>query len=293
MKELDRIQRLQELLKSVIQGLDGLPFTWGNGQRMAWVPMLKEAGVTLITKTQIEKCGYRLKRSAKPVGCAYFGAPIKAHIDLYVLEVQCTKPKPPDTDCWLFLDCEQMTGLPAEECPNRKNCKQNALHSANRSCYLPYQRWLPKTDQLFEVPTLQVLNDASREAQAVGWCSSVQLFYSYRPGEMVIGKVPVEAQAFGFESAVHLPYSAAPYYWDIRISVLMVVFDVKDPRYQDAIRIGWYPPDDLPYEIFPKSKEYNFSVLTVRFSLHDTRYADAIRAGWYSACELSDSDLGL
>lgn len=58
--------------------------------------------------------------------------------------------------CWLFLDCEILTGIPAEECPNAESCKHNALESQNRWCFLPYQRWLPEYDQLYKIPTLEV-----------------------------------------------------------------------------------------------------------------------------------------
>ncbi|MHC5777967.1 hypothetical protein [Nostoc sp.] len=66
------------------------------------------------------------------------------------------KGKKTEVGCWLFLDCESMTGIPAEECPNLESCKNNALHSQNRWCFLPYQKWIPEIDQLFEISTLKV-----------------------------------------------------------------------------------------------------------------------------------------
>ena len=45
----DRLARLHKLLGEVLGGLDGQPFAWGDGQRRAWMPLLKEAGVTLIS----------------------------------------------------------------------------------------------------------------------------------------------------------------------------------------------------------------------------------------------------
>lgn len=286
-----RIQRLHELLGTVLKGLDGQPFTWGNGQRMAWTPILREAGVNLVTKTQIEKRGLRLKRGAKPVGWAYFGAPIQRYADLYVLEVQCVKPKPPDTDCWLFLDCFEMTGRPPEKCPNRKQCKQNALHSSNRSCSLPYQRWLPERDQLFSIPTLQVLKSASEEARAAGWHPTVDFFYEYRDGGLWIGrffngglpKIPEEARALGFATA-----EDTPYWLNSKPGYLFVTHTAPGGKFYPAKfkNAGWYPAVDLPYYILPDWSDKSVSVLTVSFPLDDPDYQDAIAAGWHPACEL-------
>ena len=291
MKPRLNIQRLHELLGIVLNGLDGQPFSWGDGQRQAWVPILKAAGVTLITKTQIEKHGYRLKRGAKPVGSAYFGAPIKRYADLYVLEVQCVKPKPPETDCWLFLDCEQMTGKPPEKCPNRKQCKQNALHTSNRSCNLPYQRWLPTPDQLFSIPTLQVLNSASEEARAAGWHPTFDLFYEYRHGGMWVGRffnggsprIPEEAQALGFATAEDTPYwlNSKPGY--LFVTITASGGERYPAKFKDA---GWYPAIALPYYIMPDWNLGSVSVLKVSFPIDDPDYQDAIAAGWYPASEL-------
>lgn len=72
-------------------GLDGRVVTWGQGERIAHTKTLASIGITLVTKTQIEKRGYTLKRGQKPVVNAYFGAPIQAYAELYVLEIQCSK----------------------------------------------------------------------------------------------------------------------------------------------------------------------------------------------------------
>ena len=135
------------------------------------------------------------------------------------------------------------------------------------------------------MPTLQVFNDVSEEARLVGWHPPVNLFYSWRPSELLIGKVPEEAKIIGFARSVHLPYS----HWSERsVSYLMICCDVQDPSYQDAIQIGWDPACDLPYCILPDSDERNLSVLTVSFPLHDLRYEQAIAAGYHPACKLSD-----
>ena len=87
-----KIDRLHALTVQVKGGLMGKPFAWGAGEANAYMPILAGIGITLITKTQVKKRGYVLKRGVKPVGSRYYGAPIQKRADLYVLECQC-KPK--------------------------------------------------------------------------------------------------------------------------------------------------------------------------------------------------------
>lgn len=92
-----QLKRLAALLDAVCEGLDGKPFRWGGGQRQAWAPMLERAGVELVTRTQIEKRGHRLRRGAQRVGRVYFDAPISREADVFVFGVQTVLdvPKPP------------------------------------------------------------------------------------------------------------------------------------------------------------------------------------------------------
>lgn len=83
--------RLHQLTHTILQGLDGKPFHWGQGERWAYTPMLTKIGVTLVTRNRIDKLGYRLKKSQKPVGTTYFGTPIDKQADVFVLEIQCVK----------------------------------------------------------------------------------------------------------------------------------------------------------------------------------------------------------
>lgn len=282
-----RIERIHELTGIVLDGLNGNTFSWGDGQRTSWVPILREIGITLITKTQIQKRGLVLKRGAKPVGTAYFGAPIKRYADLYVLEVQCTKPKKPDTDCWLFLDCEIVTGKPLEKCPNRKQCKQNALHSSNRKCELPFG---------FRVQDGKTYLAASprmpEEAKSVGWHPAIELFYEYKDGILLIGKsffgnrltIPEEAKALGFAQAEEPCYGYSDNYLHVfKYPSVGTEFPAK------FIEAGWYPAIDLPYYIHPdwgnwaNPNSRKFSVLEVKFDVDAPERAETIAHGWYPA----------
>ncbi|GAA5527612.1 hypothetical protein [Herpetosiphon gulosus] len=86
---LARIETITRVLQDVVQGLQGKPFHWGGGQREHWMPLLATMGFHLITKTQIAKQGYRLKRGAQPVGTVYYDAPLQRYADVYLRECQC------------------------------------------------------------------------------------------------------------------------------------------------------------------------------------------------------------
>lgn len=81
-------ERRMKIYQMVIDGLNGQPFSWGEGERNAYTKILAEVGVTLVSKSAIARAGRELKRGAGPVGAAYFGAPIKRMAELYVLECQ-------------------------------------------------------------------------------------------------------------------------------------------------------------------------------------------------------------
>jgi hypothetical protein len=77
-----QLERLQALAQDIINGLNGKGFRWGDGERSAWQPLAEHRlGVTLVTATGARKRGYRLKAGAKPVGEAYFGAPLQIYAE--------------------------------------------------------------------------------------------------------------------------------------------------------------------------------------------------------------------
>ena len=90
---LRRIESLRHVAMQIANGLEGQPFQWGAGQREAWTPLAKQLGLTLVTRSHADRLGYAIKRGAKPVGSAYFRAPLKRTAQLYVLECQCVKQK--------------------------------------------------------------------------------------------------------------------------------------------------------------------------------------------------------
>lgn len=81
------IERLRNVVGQVVEGLDGRPFTWSDAQRTQFVPMLRSAGVHLVTVTSAKKAGHVLKRGAKPAGRSVFGSPPTV-VHHYVLHVQ-------------------------------------------------------------------------------------------------------------------------------------------------------------------------------------------------------------
>lgn len=75
----------------ILNGLDGDQFSWSSGEFEAYKKKAQAMGITLVTKTWLSRNGYRLKRGVKPIGNAYFLAPISKFCDLYVLECQAVK----------------------------------------------------------------------------------------------------------------------------------------------------------------------------------------------------------
>ena len=172
-------------------------------------------------------------------------------------------------ECWLFLDCQGMTGHPPSECPNFMDCRRQALASPNRVCKLPYlvQHFNPVSypDFKVELCVLRVLlNCSSEESLAAGWLPAEPLFYtrnempySFSYGKVVYGKtlsltiayeemmgtppvshhVPPEAKRLGFAEAVKLPYRFDP------AGCLRVLFDPSVPSNAEAIAAGWYPAE--------------------------------------------------
>jgi hypothetical protein len=94
-----RLNKIKHSIDEVVNGLNGKPFNWGDGERIHHQKKLKKCDITLLTITALKKRGYRLKRGAKPVGSAYFGRPIKNIGQLYVLECQAIKETTKETTC--------------------------------------------------------------------------------------------------------------------------------------------------------------------------------------------------
>lgn len=90
-----QLSRLADLLALIERALsEKRPvFHWCDGARKPWTRLLRQAGVVLMTPTAMLRRGHEPKRGARPVGTAYFGAPIKQDGELYVWGLQ-TRPRP-------------------------------------------------------------------------------------------------------------------------------------------------------------------------------------------------------
>ncbi|MGB3205197.1 MAG: hypothetical protein WBB28_09430 [Crinalium sp.] len=296
MKTKTDLIRLQKLINSVVLGLGGKPFAWGEGQRRSWVPILRKIGITLVSNSRIEKLGYRLKRNAQPVGSAYYGAPIQRIVDLYFLELQCVNKKLDIKECWLFLDCEQVTGKTPDKCPNHKQCKHNALNSNNRVCRLPYtfQHWHPKKDGLFknEEYWLVVDRDAPEEAYEAGWYPPISLFYEYINNILIVKRFSNSLPKPDQEIAKQLGWAEAhslPFHYfeeDQRLAVIGYIQMASYP--QIFVDAGWYPAVDLPYYYLEANIFNEFNLLKVCFDgkTENLDYVEAINLGWHPAVDL-------
>lgn len=205
-----------------------------------------------------------------------------------------TKPSP---TCWLYLNCEDMTGQPAEKCPNRRKCRVNAKHSENRSCDLPY--WYCPLDFDFFSYGQQVLTvqyTLEPEAIAAGWQTAEPLpwhrqhdglWIGFNPNTYFFIPITPEAQAAGFARAEDTPYSSNSKPGEI------IVTDYYPrglyPRH--FLKAGWYPADKLPYYTIKKSRgnpDNSIAGLYVSFPVTDSTYQEAIAAGWYPPLSLDD-----
>ncbi len=89
-----RLEARRGVLTDLIRGLEGSTFEWGEGAAKARQHILKELGVTLVTRSRAKKLGYEINPRSKPVGVIYYGAPISQYGDVYILECQCYKTNP-------------------------------------------------------------------------------------------------------------------------------------------------------------------------------------------------------
>lgn len=191
--------------------------------------------------------------------------------------------KKTEVGCWLFLDCEILTGKPPEKCPNYKSCKHNALHSQNRWCFLACQMWFPDRDQLFKIPTLEVLAWIPTEAKEAGYGTAIEICYSYKDSCLTIGKdehgfsldISEEARALGFAEAEKIPYK----YWRLRECGKLEV-NYYSRTFKE---LGWYVPVFLPYH-FKHDLDTGKVFLEVDFNHTLSEYKEAIACGWYPPC---------
>lgn len=182
--------------------------------------------------------------------------------------------------CWLFLDCEMLTGFPADKCPNIKSCKNNALLSQNRWCFLPYQKWLPEIDQLWKIPTLEVSHWVAPEAREAGYDSPVELFYTYSNKDLclTIGRdekgryleIPPEALDLGFDRAEQLPY---------KVSKATLTVEIINNHRQLKAR-GWQEAVELPYALH-HDMDTGKKFIKVTLDINSTKAQDAIDYGWH------------
>jgi hypothetical protein len=174
-------------------------------------------------------------------------------------------------ECWLFLNCQVMTGKTPSQCPNYRHCKYNALNTMNRVCALPYHRFVDNG-----LVSLEVCASVQIEAIAGGWHQPVRLPYRYKPGYLKVGiftgdLIPyldrnhIEA---GYDIAKDLPY--------IVLEHKQLV--VKHALSQAQKEAGWRTALDLTYRRRKNPKRWE-----VFFDSLDPDYTEAIAAGWYPA----------
>ena len=95
-----------------------------------------------------------------------------------------------------------------------------------------------------------------KELQALGWAVSEKIPYAFYDFwidsnnnyhyYLKVVTADQKHQEFGWHSSVSLPYFK--YFEDTenngRFGSMWISFSVEDPRYTDAVKLGWYPPQD-------------------------------------------------
>ncbi len=78
-----------DLMQTMLEGLNGKPFKWEYWTYNSHKPLMREIGVTLITKTEIKRRGLTLRqRNNTPVGEVHFKR-FDKWAEVYILECQC------------------------------------------------------------------------------------------------------------------------------------------------------------------------------------------------------------
>lgn len=91
--QMDRVAGL--LVELQVAQTTGTPLEWGDARRRQWTRLLERVGVFLVSRTAAGKKGHVVKRCARPVVEAYFGAPLQRHTELFLLGMQ-TRAIAPD-----------------------------------------------------------------------------------------------------------------------------------------------------------------------------------------------------
>lgn len=173
-------------------------------------------------------------------------------------------------ECWLFLDCQVMTGYPPKRCPNYIACLNNAQNSVNRSCSLPYERWLPSNNRY-----LYVIPFYKHESQSAGWHPAMKIPYEYEKGKLEVGwfqdgvafYLEDEAVKAGYQIAEDLPYTVMNNPKQLLVKKCVGKAQAKG---------GWGSPVDLPMRRRKEPDRWE-----VDFLRCDSSYKEAIAAGWH------------
>lgn len=177
-----------------------------------------------------------------------------------------------------------MTGNSFENCPNKEACEHNAIHTSNRSSFLPYDYYTPNQYQLYETSTLIVGIYLEQGAKEQGYATAIELFYYCENEALIIGKkfygdslaIPKAALDLGFAEAEEIPYEYK-YKKDKTGKYGLLTVKTKDWVFFQSL--GWFEAVELPYNIRYDPDIGGF--LHVEFNPIDFRYQEAIKLGWH------------
>lgn len=205
-------------------------------------------------------------------------------------------------ECWLFLNCEALTGKPVDECPNYNTCKEAGQDSPHRKCVLPYT--YEQESYYHGLKVLWVRRcELPQEAYEAGWHTAK--YIPYVRGEYQINSnefIPIltveiikngltegeqkEIHRSGWQKAESIPYHwSEP--WQEKRYLAVKKYPLGFP--EKFIEAGWHPAINFPYHCFMVTWETpNYFHLEVNFNAENPAYAELTSLGWYPPVNLPE-----
>lgn len=79
----ERVATTRHWFDVLEKSMAGEPFRLGEAKRLSFMKTLESLGIELMTMTQAKQKGLKPRRGQKPLGTAYYGAPLQINAPLW------------------------------------------------------------------------------------------------------------------------------------------------------------------------------------------------------------------
>lgn len=79
----ERVATTRHWFDVLERAMSGEPFKLGEAKRLSFMKTLESLGIELMTTTQAKRHGLKPRRGQKPLGTAYYGAPLQINAPLW------------------------------------------------------------------------------------------------------------------------------------------------------------------------------------------------------------------